>query len=307
MNNSLLRYNDHISQAQIQVKITAQSPIQAQEQSETLARKHPKNQKQKIGKDEATDNVDSSITISAFSYPEFSKTADYKTPDFILTKVINSQLKVQLMVWDGGKRDFEYVGKVAKDLETNTKSKVKKPLDFLKTSRPRTLTCMDVHDIWAFDNLISENTIAVILEIISMTNSNFHSVEPIHLPIVYNSMINGKFCSYHAVNPQLNLVRGLKVSIEPTRNNRASEVFKAKWTSAIDDCVKGPVKSNLKPLALPNDYYKLFKLVKSEGSEESGNDEGQDSDRFVVFMDVIEDEQELGEMEKSILMLDVNN
>ena len=171
---------------------------------------------------------------------------------------------------------MEYRGKVTSDLETNSESKTKKPLDFLRTSRPRTLTCIDVHDIWAFDNLVSKNTIATMLEIMSITNSNFHSVEPIHLPIVQNSMINGKFCPYHAVNPLLNLIRGLEVPIDPIADNKASETFKAKWSSAIKACVNGPVKSNLDPTTLPDDYFKSCQTEDQVGGGDQNGDEDED-------------------------------
>jgi hypothetical protein len=199
-------------------------------------------------------NEDSNIPITAISYPAFSKAAGHERPDFILTKVVNSQLNIQQMVWDSSE----------KDIVTMEEQDSKKPPVFLNTRGPRTLTCIDIHDIWAFDHLLSKNTIAVILEMISMTNSNFHSVEPIHLPIVQNSMINGKFSPYHALNTQLNLIRGLKISVDPASNNKASEEFKNKWTSAIEACAKGPVQSKLDPPSLPDDYHKAFKKVKQE-------------------------------------------
>lgn len=236
---------------------------------------------------QATNEVKEAINISAVSYPAFSKSIDYETPDFILTKFINSQVKVQRMVWDGGLRDYQYVGKVSKDAETNTKPKSKKPLDFLKTTRPRTLTCIDIHDIWAFDDLLSENTIAVILEMFSMTNSNFHSVEPIHLPIVQNSMINGKFCTYHACNPQINKMRDLALPTDPTKDDRATNEFELKWASTVEACAKGPVNANLDPLMLPADYSSLVKpVVQSvKAAAEEDDDDDSDSDRYDKSID----------------------
>jgi hypothetical protein len=177
-----------------------------------------------------------------------------KKENLVVLLLANSQLNIQQMVWDSSE----------KDIVTMEEQDSKKPPVFLNTRGPRTLTCIDIHDIWAFDHLLSKNTIAVILEMISMTNSNFHSVEPIHLPIVQNSMINGKFSPYHALNTQLNLIRGLKISVDPASNNKASEVFKNKWTSAIEACAKGPVQSKLDPPSLPDDYHKAFKKVKQE-------------------------------------------
>ena len=70
-------------------------------------------------------------------------------------------------------------------------------------------------------------------------------------------MMNGKFCSYHALNPQLNKLRNINpLIVNPAANDRASKVFEEKWSSTIKACIKGPVDSNLEPLNLSNDYYK---------------------------------------------------
>ena len=250
------------------------------------------------------------VPVLPISYPVFSKAADFETPDFILTKFINSQLKVQKMVWDGGSRDDKYVGKVSKDLDTGTRSVRKKKLDFLKTSGPRTLTCIDIHDIWAFDHLVSKNSIAVILEIMSMVNSNFHSVEPVNLPVVQNSMVNGKFCPYHACNPQLNKMRGLPLLSGPTPKY-TSEVFESKWLSAIEACIDGPVNSKLDPPVLLDNYADTFEKIHDMDIDDSKSCDKQESvdekeyiyeeeqqlmdvfdEEHQYYMDIIDEEQE---------------
>ena len=280
-------YQNHICQAEIIVQSQAQErefdqEIQEQTKPSGNKRKRKVNHEENKQSTPTTSvQVDNNVPLSGDSFPVFSKTPDCEIPDFILTKVINFQVTVQRMVWNEShvtdlNRDLNDLKLQDQDfkpeLKYNTKSKKLQSKsitekasissDFLNTNRSRTLTCIDIHDIWAFDGLISKNTIAIIVEIISMTNSNFHSVEPIHLPIVQNSMINAICCPYLAINPFANLIRNFRISIDPTKNNRVQQVFEDNWQSTINSCADGPIKSTLDPKHLSDSYYEAYEPKK---------------------------------------------
>ena len=102
------------------------------------------------------------------------------------------------------------------------------------------------------------------LEIINLSSSNFHNVEPIHKPIVQNSMLSGKFCPYHAFNPMLNLMRNLPKIKNPIENY-STNTFMGKLPSAFEACAKGPIRANLEPKDLSNNYHvDKFKEVEDE-------------------------------------------
>ena len=198
-------------------------------------------------------------TFKAVSYPTFKGAAEYMKPDFIMTNVATSFLTVQKMVWNVGPPDEKQETFKCKRVKTEP---IKE--NILMTTKRRTLTCIDIHDIRSFNHFLSKNTIAVMLEIINLSSSNFHNVEPIHKPIVQNSMLSGKFCPYHAFNPMLNLMRNLPKIKNPIENY-STNTFMGKLPSAFEACAKGPIRANLEPKDLSNNYHvDKFKEVEAE-------------------------------------------
>ena len=209
---------------------------------------------------DAFDEGDAMKKCDINSYPSSLKdVSESKKPDFIMIKVFDNDFEIQRMVWN-----YE----IAPETDTKSKAGVSKNVKIEKNQKikkKRVLTCIATHSIDAFTKVANLNTLAIILEIIAHETSNFQNVEPLHLPIVQNSMFNGKFCPYPSCNPMLRKYRGLNQPGNPVENYE--EIFtQDAWVRSVNKCIIGPIDA--KVTEYPDDYHEIVKKRMNEEDQE---------------------------------------
>ena len=149
--------------------------------------------------------------INLLKYPSFSSKSVAPKPNLILTKSIDPNLSVQKMVWVDERR------------------------------RKRCLTCIACFDVEKFaKKLVTPNTVNVIKKIANYTASVFDNVDPLHLGIVQNSSLYGKFSSYHLYNPILSRMRYRNIIPINPIEAYLSNLTHSSLNNSIEKCIIGP-------------------------------------------------------------------
>lgn len=158
-------------------------------------------------------------------YPSFSSKSVAPKPDLILTKSIDPNLSVQKMVWDDGRHK-------------------------------RSLTCIACFDVKKFaKKLVLPNTVNVIKKIANYTASIFDNVDQLHLGIVQNSSLYGKFSSYHLYNPILSRMRYRNIIPIYPIQSYLSNLTHSSLSNSIEKCITGPtdLQVSIQSLNIPED------------------------------------------------------
>jgi hypothetical protein len=119
----------------------------------------------------------------------------------------------------------------------------------------RSLTCIAIHDIGLFEHLIGgKNGITLMREIFEFSLSNFQNIDPLHKPIIQNSVLNGTCSPYYELNPMLREIRGQSSSVPLNPLDNYSNRFTyANLETSIKSCITGPVDKILPGIA--ENYY----------------------------------------------------
>lgn len=97
-------------------------------------------------------------------------------PKLTISKDVNSKLSVHLMAWN----------------------------------KEHSMTGIVIHDITAMGSLVDERTFELINDIVNYSTSPFDEVHKLHIGIVQDSVINGEFCEYPSLNPEIRTLRKMK-------------------------------------------------------------------------------------------------
>ena len=137
-------------------------------------------------------------------------------------------------------------------------------------------------------------------EIIDFSISNFQNVDPLYKPIVKNSMLNGVFSPYYAINPMLQKARGdgedYSIIDDPLENyNKVFNGTDLKYS--IDSCIVGPIDKTIPKLEEDNykiineniDKYDIINHKLKILQEDVNDEEDEDDEKANVY---IEEEQE---------------
>lgn len=97
-------------------------------------------------------------------------------PKMTISKDVNSKLSVHLMAWN----------------------------------KEHSMTGIVIHDITVMDSLVDERTFELINYIVNYSTSLFDEVHKLYIGIVQDSVINGEFCEYPSLNPEIRTLRKMK-------------------------------------------------------------------------------------------------
>ena len=203
--------------------------------------------------------------ISSFTFPTFD--ADYLewpfTPDFILTNEASKAVSIHKMVWNFSEKDLKSsIYRNHLDFSAEGERIISKSLKLYKEeceknepSDPKFFkmnsTCISISGINHFKNLVGQNGTKLIKEIIKFSPSNFQNIDPLHAPIVQNSLLTGSSCEYPSCNKNLLRDEGLIDVPDPTINYNRTFTNDTLFKS-IKSCIIGPIDKTLPEL--PYDY-----------------------------------------------------
>ena len=207
--------------------------------------------------------------ISSFNFPTLNVGNLEKrfTPDFIITNEASNAVSIHKMVWNFSEKDLKssiYRQPLSRRVNTSAggeeilskslklyreeckKNELSDPKFFKMNS-----TCISISGINHFENLVGINGTKLIKEIIDFAPSNFQNVDPLHLPIVQNSLLNACTCSYPSCNKNLLRDEGLIEVPNPTINYNRTFTNDTLFKS-IKSCIIGPIDKIIPEL--PDDY-----------------------------------------------------
>ncbi len=208
------------------------------------------------------------IRIKSVNFPEYfakNKIRADLQPDIILTKTLSKLVTVQKMCWLYKVNDLEaLLAKKGMDVEKSEGDQYDNVL------RKRSLTCISINNIDFLGHLIGdEKGVGLLKEIIEFSASNFQNVEPIHKPIVQNSMLNGIFSPYYECNPMIQTFRGdnfplLDDPLENYQNVFTSRSLDLSIKASIIGSVNKPPVIHTDPQSHRVDYDEEFERLVTE-------------------------------------------
>lgn len=256
------------------------------------------------------------LDIEHSAYPSILEKSPSPNPDAIITKTIDSNLCAVQFLWnyiendalnDVTIKDFlppsapepkikktkkakvpesetimriKESGPVSeKSVESATSSISKMSIASSSDPKLRIGTCIVCNGMSSYSHLFDKNGINLLKYILDFEKSSFHNVDMLHLPMVQNSILNGKACPYYDANPIIRGMRNARPLSDPTTGFKKHFNYDS-WEKSIQRCIEGPVDRKVPSIDFVYDEKDPFESCHyHEEDEEEYEEEAEEGEK----------------------------